>query len=88
MKNPQQTPTPKVVDHMFKRSVAKGSVWSFIAAAGRQGFGFIVFVAASIAWIGSSAIEGEAPLAIQNVVLLVINLFGVYRYLIRKKAPA
>jgi len=52
------------------------------------GFGFIVFVAASIAWIGSSAIEGEAPLAIQNVVLLVINLFGVYRYLIRKKAPA
>ena len=52
------------------------------------GFGFIVFVAASIAWIGSSAIEGEAPLAIQNVVLLVINVFGVYRYLIRKKAPA
>ena len=52
------------------------------------GFGFIVFVAASLAWIGSSAIEGEAPLAIQNVVLLVINLFGVYRYLIRKKAPA
>ena len=52
------------------------------------GFGFIVFVAASIAWIGSSAIEGEAPLAIQNVVLLVINVFGVYRYLIRQKAPA
>jgi len=52
------------------------------------GFGFVVFVAASLAWIGASTIEGEAPLAIQNVVLLVINVFGVYRYLIRKKAPA
>jgi len=49
------------------------------------GFGFVVFVAASLAWIGSSIAEGEAPLAIQNVVLLGINLFGVYRYLIRKK---
>ena len=49
------------------------------------GFGFLIFVAASIAWIASSLIEGESPLAVQNGVLLMINLFGVYRYLIRKK---
>ncbi|MBB5685142.1 hypothetical protein [Sphingobium boeckii] len=49
------------------------------------GWGFVIFVAASIAWIASSLIEGEAPLAVQNGVLLMINLFGVYRYLIRKK---
>jgi hypothetical protein len=52
------------------------------------GWGFVVFIAASIAWIGSSIAEGEAPLAIQNAVLLCINVFGAYRYLIRKKEPA
>lgn len=52
------------------------------------GWGFVIFVAASIAWIGSSLSEGEAPLAVQNAVLLMINLFGVYRYLIRKKETA
>jgi len=49
------------------------------------GWGFVVFVFASIAWIVSGIIEGEAPISVQNVVLLLINLFGVYRYLIRKK---
>lgn len=52
------------------------------------GWGFVLFVFASIAWIVSGLVNGTPPLAVQNVVLLAINLFGVYRYLIRKKAEA
>ncbi|RJF85363.1 hypothetical protein [Sphingomonas cavernae] len=49
------------------------------------GWGFVLFVFASIAWIISGIVNGTPPLAVQNMVLLAINLFGVYRYLIRKK---
>ncbi|WP_018146532.1 hypothetical protein [Henriciella marina] len=51
--------------------------------AGRKvsGFGFVVFSVSSAAWVAAATIEGESPLAIQNIVLLGINLFGVYRYL-------
>lgn len=51
--------------------------------AGRKisGFGFVVFSISSAAWIAAATMEGESPLAIQNMVLLGINLFGVYRYL-------
>lgn len=52
------------------------------------GWGFVLFVAASAAWIVSGLVAGTAPLAVQNIVLLAINLFGVYRYLIRKKEAA
>ena len=46
----------------------------------------MLFASASIAWIVSSLINKTAPLAVQNVLMLGINLLGVYRYLIRKKA--
>ena len=49
------------------------------------GWGFVVFIVASCAWITTGIAEGEAPLAIQNAVLLGINIFGAYRYLVRKK---
>lgn len=49
------------------------------------GWGFVLFCATSAAWIVVGVINGQPPLAIQNVVLLVINALGVYRYLIRKK---
>ncbi|MEL6830689.1 MAG: hypothetical protein AAFO63_11180 [Pseudomonadota bacterium] len=45
------------------------------------GIGFVVFCLSSLIRIGTSIIGGNNPLAIQNVVLLGINLFGVYRYL-------
>ncbi len=50
------------------------------------GWGFALFVLSSIAWIVSGLIDAEGALATQNVVLLGINLFGVYRYLVRRKA--
>jgi hypothetical protein len=49
------------------------------------GWGFALFVLCSVAWIISGLIDAEGALAAQNVVLLCINIFGVYRYLIRKK---
>lgn len=49
------------------------------------GWGFALFVASSIAWISGALIQGEEALLSQNAVLFGINIFGVYRYLIRKK---
>jgi tetrahydromethanopterin S-methyltransferase subunit E len=52
------------------------------------GWGFVVFCTTSAAWIISSALNHTAPLAVQNVIMFGVNLLGVYRYLIRKKANA
>jgi hypothetical protein len=49
------------------------------------GWGFVIFLASSIAWISGSVLTQDFALGTQNVVLFGINLFGVYRYLIRKK---
>lgn len=51
------------------------------------GWGFVIFTASSVVWIVSAlfAPEPEIPLASQNGVLFVINLIGIWRYLIRKK---
>ena len=50
------------------------------------GWGFVLFVGSSICWISGAALTGDWALGTQNVVLFGINLFGVYRYLIRKKS--
>lgn len=49
------------------------------------GWGFALFVASSIAWIAGALMASDEPLWTQNLVLFGINIFGVYRYLIRKK---
>jgi hypothetical protein len=51
------------------------------------GWGFALFVTSSIAWITGAFMSGDEPLWTQNIVLFCINCFGVYRYLIRKRAP-
>jgi hypothetical protein len=50
------------------------------------GFGFVIFVTSSIALVlwGFLSNKGEG-IGAQNVLLFVINVIGVYRYLIRKK---
>jgi hypothetical protein len=53
-----------------------------------SGWGFLIFVFSSIAWVVFGVIKGEPPLAIQNAVLLAVNLFGVYRHLIVRAARA
>lgn len=67
-----------------------GIVAAFMVSldSGRRttGWGFVIFVTSSIAWIAGAVITGDWALTTQNVALFGINLFGVYRYLIRKKA--
>lgn len=71
------------------------SISGMIAAAmiawngGRRltGWGFVVFLGASVAWIVSGFLTGENALAVQNIVLFGINALGVYRYLWRKDDP-
>ncbi len=43
--------------------------------------GFIVFVAASVAWIADGWFEAKPSLVIQNVILLGVNIFGIWRWL-------
>ena len=43
--------------------------------------GFALFIPGSIAWIADGIIEPKNSLIIQNAVLLVINLLGVWRWL-------
>ncbi|HEY0625559.1 MAG TPA: hypothetical protein VGD10_02380 [Allosphingosinicella sp.] len=53
------------------------------------GFAFILFVFSSIGFIAYGLLdpEPEGAIASLNFVLLLINLNGVYRYLIRSKPP-
>lgn len=52
------------------------------------GWAFVIFVTSSIALIGWGFLNDEGEgIGTQNIVLLAINVIGVYRYLIRKKAP-
>jgi hypothetical protein len=71
---------------------AAGAIAALIVSLdlGRKptGYGFVIFVTSSIALIlwGFMSEEGDG-IGTQNVILFVINLIGVYRYLIRKKKP-
>ena len=74
-----------------------GAVTSVIAAGlvaadlGRKitGWAFVLFVTSSIALIGWGFAQPEATgIGVQNIVMLAINLIGVYQYLIRKKESA
>lgn len=65
-----------------------GMVAAFAVAAdlGRRitGWGFVLFLLSSAAWIIAGLLDAEPALSTQNAVLFVINAVGVYRYLIRK----
>ena len=71
------------------------SIGAIIAAAlialdmGRMltGWGFVLFTVVSMMWIYSGLVEDALPIAAMNSVLLIINAWGVWRYLIRKEQP-
>ena len=69
---------------------AAGAIAALIVSLdlGRKptGWAFVIFVTSSIALIGWGFLNDEGKgIGTQNVILLVINLIGVYRYLIRRK---
>jgi hypothetical protein len=52
------------------------------------GWGFVIFVTASIALVAWGFLNPESEgIGFQNIALLGINAIGVYRYLIVKKPP-
>lgn len=80
-----------LVDILKWAAAISGTIAAFLVSLdlGRRltGWGFVLFVGSSICWISGALITGDAPLWSQNLVLFAINLFGVYRYLIRKRPP-
>jgi hypothetical protein len=42
--------------------------------------GFMIFILASIAWMIDGWLESKSSLVIQNVILLLINALGVWRW--------
>ena len=51
------------------------------------GWGFALFCAVSVTWIVAGLTSGAAPIAAMNGILLVINAWGVWQFLLnpRKK---
>lgn len=79
-----------LLDVLQYYGAAAGAIAALIVSLdlGRRptGWAFVIFVTSSIALIGWGFINDEGEgIGAQNVVLLAINLIGVYRYLIRKK---
>ena len=73
-----------------------GAIGAIIAAAliagdfGRRvtGWGFVLFCVVSVVWIVSGLTAKDAmPIAVQNGILLLINFYGVWQFLLspRKK---
>jgi hypothetical protein len=48
------------------------------------GWGFVVFTVSSVAWVALGLAEGLQSLVIQNGILFLINLVGIYRWLFVK----
>lgn len=48
------------------------------------GWGFVVFLVGSIVWTALGIITGQMPVVVQNLVLSLLNLFGVWRWLGRQ----
>lgn len=51
------------------------------------GWGFASLAGASACWLGAAQLEQESQIGITNLVLLVLNILGVWRWLVRR-APA
>ena len=49
------------------------------------GWGFALFCAVAVTWIVSGLTSGAMPIAAMNAILLLINLWGVWQYLLSAK---
>ena len=69
------------------------AIGTMIAAAmiaadlGRKvtGWGFVLFCAVAVTWIVSGLTGGAMPIAAMNAILLLINLWGVWQFLLNPK---
>ena len=49
------------------------------------GWGFVLFCAVAVTWIVSGLTSDAIPIAAMNGVLLLINIYGVWQYLLSPK---
>ncbi len=49
------------------------------------GWGFVLFCAVAITWIVSGLTSNAMPIAAMNAILLLINVWGVWQYLLSPK---
>ncbi len=49
------------------------------------GWGFVLFCAVSVIWIVSGLTGGAIPIAAMNAILLAINAWGVWQFLLSAK---
>ena len=52
------------------------------------GWGFVLFCAVSVTWIVSGLTSKALPIAAMNGILLLINLWGVWQFLLSPKNKA
>ena len=72
------------------------AIGTMIAAAmvaadlGRKvtGWGFVLFCAVAVTWIVSGLRSDALPIAAMNAILLVVNAWGVWRYLLSPRNKA
>jgi hypothetical protein len=67
-------------------TIAAASITASNLGARITGYGFVVFTVGSIAWFGLGLATGQPALVWTNVVLTVLNLFGIWRWLGRQAA--
>ncbi|MEH6695963.1 MAG: hypothetical protein V7675_13020 [Hyphomonas sp.] len=79
-------------DSLGYLAMATGIVAAVLVSANLSrkitGYAFIVFTVSSIVWVIVGTLKGEPPLILQNIALTAVNVFGVYRWLIRKEKPS
>jgi len=49
------------------------------------GWGFVLFCAVAVTWIVSGLTSDALPIAAMNAILLLINLWGMWQYLLSPK---
>ena len=49
------------------------------------GWAFVLFCVVSVAWIVAGLVGDTMPLVVQNGILLVVNAWGVWQYLLNPK---
>ena len=52
------------------------------------GWGFVLFCAVAVTWIVSGLTSDALPIAAMNAILLLINAWGVWQYLLNPKNKA
>ena len=66
-------------------TVIAASMIAFDMGRRATGWGFVLFCCVSALWIYVGLTENAMPLAAMNLVLLLINAWGVYQYWVHPK---